>query len=484
MHSIKWSAGSLYAGQLITWALTIYVMRLLKPSDYGLVAMAGVFISFAMLLSEFGIGPALIQAEDLDSNKLRQSLSVIIVVCTALSLVTFLSAPFIVTLYNEPKLSGLVKLMSLQFIVLIFSTIPRALIVKKLRFKVLSFIDLTSAISGGIITLVFALYGLGATSLVLGSLGILIVRAIGVNLAEPISYRPILAMRDIRGLIRYGERVTTSRVLWFFYTSADILIVGKVLGKDMLGYYSIAAQLASIPLDKTSAILSQVALPAYSKLQNERELATRYFIKAVRVVAFLFIPLLWGMSSVGRELFAIFLGSRWEMAVPSFQLIAMIIPIRMLSTLMTPLLDGLGRPDLTVKNLTTACLVMPLAFFLGTHYGIVGVSTAWVVFFPTVFIYNAHRSLPAVGLRAKEILHATKKILLSGAIMYIAVSAVERYGFSFLNRYLATSLYISIGVGVYFGMSRWINEDGLREVLSLLNPKKIIPPGVTEELNP
>jgi teichuronic acid exporter len=464
LHSVKWSAGSKYFGQLITWAITIYVMRLLSPSDYGLVSMAGVFVGFAMLLSELGIGPALIQSRELDENILRQSLSVVIILCSSLFTIVYISAPFIAIYYAEPRLINIVRIMAIQFIIMIFYVIPQSLLSRELRFKEISLIDLCGNVVGGIVTLILAFCNFGAISLVLGPFTMMVVRTIGVNFVRPVLNIPTLTLKNIRPLIGYGQKVTLSRFLWFIFTQVDIFIIGKMLGKDLLGYYSIALLLATIPLEKTSGILTQVAFPAYSTLQHDKSKAAQYFVKTVRIVTFLFIPLMWGMSSLGHEIISTFLGPRWNMAIIPFQIIALIVPLRMISSMMQPLLDGIGRPDLSLVNLLAGCVVMPLGFYVGSYWGIVGISLAWLVLFPVVFICNLYTTLSCIGLRFGDIYAATRNAVFSGICMYGAIYLLKNYMLDGWNIYFTMALCFMVGISVYLGMMFVVSRKAVEEV--------------------
>jgi teichuronic acid exporter len=471
MHGIRWGAGSKYAGQLITWVMTIYVMRLLTPNDYGLVSMAGVIVAFAMLISELGVGAAIIQTKELDDMIIRQSFSYIALVCFLLFVVVYLSAPLFVLLYREPRLLLIIRLESIQFIAFMFYVIPVSLLSRHMKFKELALVELAGNIGGGVMVLLCALQGLGAISLVLGHIVIILIKTVGVNIIQPVISKPTSSLKNIGTLIHFGRKVTFSRVLWFIYSQADIIIVGKILGGDALGFYSVGMNLASIPLDRTSGILSQVAFPAYSSLQNDPQLASTHFYKAVRLVAFLFVPLLWGMSSLGEEAFMVVLGPRWEMAVTPFRLICLVVPVRMISAMVSPFVDAMGRPDLTFKSVIVAVIVMPLGFLVGSRLGITGVCLAWVLLFPMVFLFNLFQIFGNIKLRIADMFNATKRSCLAGAVMYVSVVSLKSYILHGLNLYLVLAAGIMTGILVYLGLSRMINKSCFQEIFALVKRK-------------
>ena len=104
LSGLKWTAGARFGGQIITWAVTLLVMRLLSPEDYGLLAMATVFVMFMLMFAEAGLSPALIQKEVIDENALRQSFGFVIVSNLILILILNLCAPIIADFFGDEQL--------------------------------------------------------------------------------------------------------------------------------------------------------------------------------------------------------------------------------------------------------------------------------------------------------------------------------------------------------------------------------------------
>ncbi|HNC41314.1 MAG TPA: oligosaccharide flippase family protein, partial [Nitrosomonas sp.] len=138
---IKWTAGGKLAAQAITWGITLIVMRLLHPEDYGLLAIASVFLAFMMMLSEAGLAPALVQKQELSKIALQQVFAIIIVINLALLALLNLLAPIIANFFNDERLILILNVMSLQFLTVIAITIPQVLLYRELKFKYLSIID-------------------------------------------------------------------------------------------------------------------------------------------------------------------------------------------------------------------------------------------------------------------------------------------------------------------------------------------------------
>ena len=348
------------------------------------------------------------------------------------------------------------------------STIPQSLLMRSMDFKKLSMVELTSNITGGVITLVLAVMGHGVWSLVWGNLSINLVRMIGLNIASRFICAPHFSIRGLRETIYFGGYVITSRVLWYIYTQADIFIIGKLLGKELLGFYSVSVQLASLPMEKTSGIINQVAFPAFSSIQQDIEKVSTYFLKAVRIGSFFAFPILWGMSSIAPNLITILLGDKWQIAVLPFQLISLVIPIRMISNMMSPMLMGLGRPDIHFLNVLIGSLLMPLSILIGVNWGLLGVSLAWVTVFPIVFLLNTLRVVNVLKIKLIDVIKAIERPFLSVLIMYIVIFTINMLFGIDTKSIKSLALLIIIGISLYVGMIMNLHRDGYYEVIDLI----------------
>ena len=185
-------------------------------------------------------------------------------------------------------------------------------------------------------------------------------------------------------------------------------------------------------------------------------------------MSFLAFPVLWGMSSIAPELVAVLLGDKWKLAVVPFQLLSLVIPIRMISNLMAPAVMGLGRPDISFYNTLLAFVVMPLVILIFTHWGLTAVCLAWVIFFPLVFWRNLSRVVPLLGTRVSDVVKAMIKPVLAGASMYIIVMALKMVFGNDQKSIGHLLLLIITGALVYGGLIVSVYREGCREVLGLL----------------
>jgi len=451
LHSLKWLAGARFAGQLIAWAITIVVIRILKPTDYGLMAIAQVLIGFAALFQELGLYSAMVQKRDLTDRQVEQAFGFLIVVNLAIYLTVFLIAPLLARFFGDPRLTDIVRVLGLQFPLASVGVVQDAMLSRTMRFKRKSIANLVIVLGNGFTTLGFALAGAGVWALVAGSMAGSLIRPVALSIAARHWCRPRFSREGLAEMLNFGKFVTISRVLWYVYSNSDVFIIGKILGKELLGFYSIAMQLASLPMQKVAELLDQVGFAAYSTVQHDMAAVRSHFLKAVRILSLLSFPIFWGISSISPELVDVVLGKRWEKAILPLQLLALVMPIRMIGHGTGSPLMAIGKPQIGTLNMVIALAIMTPAFAIGTYFGgLVGVSLAWVVAYPILILTRLHFSLPPLGLTYRNYFGSMAAPALGGAVMYsVVIVARETIATPYLSPFAGIALLVILGAVIY-----------------------------------
>ncbi len=468
LHAIKWSASTKLLGQVITWGTTIYVIRLLTPEDYGLMAIALLFINFMLMLKELGLGAVIVQKADIEEQLIRKVFGFLLSANFILFLVLLLLAPIIADFFDEPRLVLLVRVLSLQFLIMAFEIVPMALLERELNLKHKSLAQLFGQVAGGVVSLSFALSGYGVWSLVYGALADSVVRTIGMNIAYPFLKLPIFSFKGMKESISFGGFVTGERVMWYFYNQADIFIIGKMLGKELLGIYSVAMHLSSLIMHKTGEVIYTVSFPAFSKVQHDRTKVGEYFLKAARLLSLLVFPIFFGMSAISQEIITVLLGEKWQGAIIVLEILCLVMPLRMISNLLPPMLQGIGKPDLSLYNLTIAVVVMPIAFIIGTNWGLIGISLSWVIAFPLVLFFMLRKSLRMINLRVVDVVVVLLGPFIISILMLLAIHYMRYFFFHEPSSILNLFILILVGVTVYSSLLVLTNKRGCLELLDLL----------------
>src|SRR5665647_1335680 len=470
LSGFRWTASVRLLSQVITWAITIFVVRLLSPTDYGLLAMATVFIGFLQMFSELGLGPALIQKADLDERTLRQTFGIVLLLNLGLAAVLALAAPLIGIFFAEPRVVPVVRVLALQFVISAFDVIPNVLLQRRMEFRKRSLLDLTGAIITSVTTLAMAYAGAGVWALVVGSIAGQIWRVIGINLLAPFLHWPALSMKGMRSLLTFGGQLTLAGLFGTFVSQIDVIICAKVLGNDVLGFYSVGVQFASLPSQKIAGLVNQVAFPTFSRMQHDVRKVGENVLLGTRLLSFFAFPVLWGMSSIAPEIVEVILGAKWMQAVVPLQVLALIIPFRIIGNFVGIAAQGIGRSDIVLRNTVWAALIAPPLLFAGAYAdGLIGLSLAWLLISPLLFLFNMKRYAPAIGLRARRVFEAMMPAAGAGLAMYCAVIAARYilagYGHGGVLR---MGVLIAAGALAYCIMSLVLNRKGALEVVEMV----------------
>jgi O-antigen/teichoic acid export membrane protein len=425
-NGLKWSAISKVTSQLVSWSVTIYVIRLLDPSDYGLMAMASVVINFLATINELGLGSALIQSRELNDRRIGTIYGAMLVLGVFLTILLAATSPWIAAFFDEPQLKTIIAVVGIQFIINAITVVPESILRRNMKFKPLAIADMVAAVTGSLLTLFMAMHGYGVWSLVTGNLISIMTRTTILVAINPNRVTPNLHLSEAKILLSYGGYVTAAKFVAYFMSQADILIGAKILGKEALGLYSVSMHLASLPMDKAMSTVNQVAFSAIAKIQDQPKIVKQGLENTFRLLAYVSLPAIIGLASVAPRLVPLLLGDKWAGAILPLQIIAIIIPLRMFMALLSTVVNAMGRADIAFRNTLSGAFILPICFFIGVQYDAIGLAASWLVGAPLVFALNLNRTSLVIGMSGKDMLLAVAAPLISSLIMLTAVLAIDQ----------------------------------------------------------
>jgi teichuronic acid exporter len=468
LHSLKWLASTTLIGKALATVISVFVIRLLEPTDYGLMAMALVFVGLLALLNEMGLGAALVQKKSIAHGEIEKVFGLLLIVNLSLYAVLYLAAPWVAAFFREPNLVPVLRVLSLLLPMTALIVVPRAMLQREMNFRAISLVELAHGFAAGFGTLAFALAGFGVWSLIFGSLLGTAVQIAGIHIAAKMLILPRFSLQGMRQQVIFGGYLTADRVLWYLYSRSDVVIVGRIIGPELLGFYHVAQKLASLPLQMFGNIGNQIGFAAYSRVQDDKPRLALYYCKAARMATFFSFPFCFGLSVVAPEAVTLVLGPKWMDVILPLQIVALAVPLRNLNTLNTPALLAIGRPEVNVVNLSVALAVMPAAFLFASGWGLVGVASVWVLVYPLYLLFVLMRSLPILGVSWRMYLTSVWPAAAAAAIMF-GVVEVARQALLFAEVHAVVVLAVSVMLGgcVYIGAIWMLRRDVVREVLQL-----------------
>jgi O-antigen/teichoic acid export membrane protein len=289
VHGIAWTSAVTWFSQILSWASTIYVAHRLGTAAYGLVGSAAIYIAVVAMISEFGLGAAVIRFQSLNRDEVAQFNSLSVMLGITAMLLALAAAIPVGWFLKQPDLPPVMAVMSLAFIISAFRVVPQAVMQRQMRFRRLALMEGTASICAATANITMAALNVGYWTLALGPMIGATVYMILVVSANPLPFRrPNLVA--IREPFEFSRQTILTRFAWFGYSNADFFIVSKVLGGDAMGTYYMGWTIAGMAVEKITALVGRVTPAFFSTLQDDLPTLRRYLLGITEALSLLTFP--------------------------------------------------------------------------------------------------------------------------------------------------------------------------------------------------
>lgn len=344
-----------------TTAVTFVLAAVLGPEVFGIVALGGVYTALAQIVFQDPVITALIQRKHLSDEHKNVAFWTVCIVSVLMSGATVLLSGPIASFYRLPALAGVLSALAASIPIRALTIVHEALLQRDLRFKSLVVRTYTSVLVGGAAGIVTAYAGAGVWALVVQQITTAAVGSTALWFVQ--SFRPRLrwSRSAIRDLVGFSLHTALTNVGWFLSSRADIFVMGYFFGPFAIGIYRLAFRLVDAVLSVTATSIQMVSLPHLASLQDDRQAFGRRLLVADRMVAITTLPLL-GMLASAAEPIVRLLGSDWSGAAPVLRVLCLASGFTILSQLIGPTLQALGRPGLVSAICWARGLIAVAAF--------------------------------------------------------------------------------------------------------------------------
>ncbi|MGV7224438.1 MAG: lipopolysaccharide biosynthesis protein [Nitrospinales bacterium] len=378
-QGIVWTLLQNFGNQVIRLCVFFLLVRLLKPTDFGLVALSTVFIDFVRFFLNNGFPAAIVQREHLDQEHLDTAFWFTLSVGLVLTIISFFSAEIVADVFKQTRLAPIIRWLSLTFFLSALNQLQIALLRRHLSLKIITTRTMLAGIIGGVIGVLMAFSGFGAWSLV------------GRHLAEQMtgvlilwsstSWRPgfKISRQHFRDLFRFGISMMGSNMLIFLNRRADDFLIGYVLGPVALGYYSVAYRLLSIMTESWSHFYGNVAFPAFSRIQSEKKKLRQMYYSGIRLISLISFPLCLGIFVLAPQLVPVLFGEQWIQSVPVMQLLVFIGLLHSLLLFDGTIIVSTGNPQWYLKYQALTTIGNVIGFLIAVQWGINAVALSYVI---------------------------------------------------------------------------------------------------------
>lgn len=465
-----WTAFQKYSKMGIQFISGIILARLLTPYDYGCIGMLAIFMVLAEVFIDGGFGSALIQKKRPTQVDYSTVFWWNIGMSFLMYAILFVSAPAISRFYNIPLLCDVLRVQGLVLFIYALNIIQRNQLKKKLNFKLLSIVSVSTSIVALGITVFMAYKGFGVWALVAQNL---IVAAIpSLVFWFYVKWRPILifSWRSFKELFGFGFFMFLTHLVERFSTQLTGLIIGKVYNASTLGYYSKALGTERLASHTISSIMTQVTYPLYAEAQDNKPLMINMIKRLTTTISYITFPMMFILMLVAKPLFILLYSDRWVQSIPYFQVLCVAGLAACLQSVNLQTISAIGKSRTMlvwtiIKRIIGLCAMIGGLLLFEIKGLLVGVIiNAWFSYFVNISLVSKH-----IGYKwSRQLLD----ILPVGiASVVAAASAFFSIHFLHLNMYLDGVLKFFVYVTIYLGWSFIFKPESYTYFLSIIPEK-------------
>jgi PST family polysaccharide transporter len=363
-RGLTWTLIDTWGSQLLGLIIFILLARLVDPADFGLVAFAAVFVAFAQLLVDQGLGDAVIQRPTLTRRQLDTAFWASVLTGLIITIVVVVLAIPIGLLYPDRRIEPIIQVLSLTFVVTALSSIQMGLLRREMAFRSLAIRKLTAVALSGVVGVGMALNGFGAWSLVGQQVANAVVSVVMLWADTP--WRPSLqfSRQDFRELFGFGIRVVGGDILNFISRNTDTLLIGSFLGQLATGFYVVGYRI----LDTSQMLLINAArkliFPTFARLQHDPERMRRAYSRMNRASSALTLPGYVGLALIAQEATVTLFGSVWTDSGPVATVLFLIGPVLTVQAFSGALFNAVGHPEVTLRFRLVTTIVNVVGFLI------------------------------------------------------------------------------------------------------------------------
>lgn len=469
ISNLFWRFFERCGAQLVSFAVTVVLARLLEPELYGLTSKVAVITSVLLVFVDSGMGNALIQKKDPDDLDFSSVFYFNMAFCLLLYLCLFLASPFIAELYREPGLSPVMRVLGLTVVVSGLKNVQQAYVSKTLQFKRFFFATLGGTLFSALLGIGMALMGYGVWALVAQQLSNVTVNTAILWLTVGWRPRAMFSLSRLRGLLSYGWKLLASSLLDTVYLKLYPLVIGLRYTNSELAFFERGSSLPNLIVENINYSIDSVLLPVLSQEQEHRDQVRDMTRRAIKTSTYVMMPMMMGLAVCARPLVGLLLTEKWLPCVPFLQVFCVIYAFYPLHTANLNAIKAMGRSDVFLKLEIVKKVLETLILLVTMNYGVFAMAlgqlcsgilaqliNAWpnkrLLDYP--YLSQLRDMLPAIGL---------------SLAMGLCVYPISLLDLGYLPCLL---LQVPLGVLVYALLSKLFRLDSFEYILGVV--KKIL----------
>lgn len=465
VKGVAWSAVEKFSTGGVLFLANIILARILTPKDFGLLAVITIFVQIAQTFIDSGFSNALIQKKDRNQVDYSTVFFFNLAISIGLYIILYFCAPLIAHFFDNSQLTSLTRVVGLNFVIGALVSVHRTRLTVLLQFKQQSLITLISSIIAAVVSIFFAYRGIGVWALVMLTLINISLQTLLFYLT--IKWHPSLVFSKtaFKSLFSYSSKLLGASLIHLLYRNIYPIVIGKKFSPTELGYFNRADTFAMYPSTVIGSIISRVAFPIFSRIQDDDVRLRSAYSKYIIFSSLIIFPIMVGMIVLAKPLTFVILKEQWLPMVPMLQILCIDWMTDHLCSINLNVLYVKGRSDLALRLEIIKKTLAIIIFFISLYWGIIGVCWGRVVYGILATYLNSYYTKRLIGLsqwqQIKDILQPFFFSFFMGLCVVISIVLIS-------NLYLTILVGIIIGIISYLGIIFIIRRKYLEEILSVI----------------
>ena len=467
LSGLFWKFSERILAQGVSFVVSVVLSRLLLPEHYGVVALVLIFINLANVFVTSGFSSSLVQKKDANDTDFSTIFYCSLAMSLLIYVILFFASPLIAKFYRNDLLTPVIRVIALKLPLASYNSVQHAYVQRHMIFKRFFFSTLIGTIISGIVGIIMALKGFGVWSLVAQYLTNSTIDMIVLMITVKWRPRLLFSVSSAKKLTSFGWKVLAADLSGALFTQLRSLIIGRVYTAADLAYYNKGKQFPSLLTTNISATIISVLFPAFANLSDNTEKVKSVTRRAVNIISYILMPLLFGLGVTARPLVILLLTEKWLDAVPFIQILSISSAIGIISDISLQSMKALGRSDVLLKIEFIKKPVFFVLLVIGVRISVIAVAVTMVIYTLYSTIVNANQLCRLIKYTFKEqLIDLAAPILLSFSMAVCAY--MPSVLIPDLHPFPLLIIQVIIGVIYYVFISKLLKIEAYKYIINTI----------------
>ncbi len=473
-----WTFGGTGIQVILQFLVFVILSRLLEPESFGVMSTALALITVLSIFSKLGIGPSIVQKEIIRNEHIQTGYTISLIFSLLLTITVWVIAPSVSLFFKMNELQYVLQALAVVHLLQGFSIVSESLLQRRLQFKKLSIVQISSYLVYGVVGILLSVLGLGVWALVWAYITNVAIKTLMYLKLQSHSKRININFAVAKELLVFGSGYSIGTIYNQMALKGDTFTIGKFLGASELGIYSRAYQLFAIPVNLVGTVIEKVLFPSFSRIKSNVNELQQIYKSSMTLVAVICIPISMFLMIVGKEIISFLFGSKWFPAVLPFKILIIALLPRVSYKISDSVTKSQGKVYKSANRQFVYGLCVVIGVLIGQIYGLAGASIGVLFAIVINYIYMAQIALSLSGLKWKDFLKTHIP-----ALNLSIVSIIPTYGISIIIRLLHGDnftilfftgiVFSSITLTAIYYAPQFIFKDSQKILIKILQQLKI-----------